>query len=87
MSDRENHNDSSSQSGKSYPKGGAAAPGALVVKNISMTVDVNRSQVLSSLTFNGHAVQVSADNSVWDTVSNAYLQPGTDFNPGDLQRK
>ena len=30
--------------------------------------------------FNGHAVEVYADNSVWDTVAGAYLYPGRDYN-------
>jgi hypothetical protein len=86
MADRENHSDSSSQSGKSYPAG-PAAPSTATVKNIAQTLSVTASNNLSSRVFNGHAVQVLADGAVWDTVSNAYLQPGTDFNPGDVQRR
>lgn len=36
--------------------------------------------------FNGHAIEVWADGTVWDTVSSKALFPGRDFNFGDLQR-
>jgi hypothetical protein len=86
MSNRET-SDTSSGSGVSYPAGSAGASGN--VKNVKISLDDQKTRVSklgSSGAFNGHAVVVHADNAVWDSVSNVYLYPGKDYNPGDLQR-
>jgi hypothetical protein len=90
MASRENSSDSLSFTGKSYPAGTAAATPA-TVRNISISKDDDATRTSRSLgkagAFNGHAVEIHADGAVWDTVSSAYLFPGRDYNPGDVQRK
>jgi hypothetical protein len=86
MSNRET-SDTSSQSGVSYPAGTAGASGN--VKNVKISLDDQKtrlSKLGSSGAFNGHAVIIHADYSVWDSTSNKYLYPGVDYNVGDLQR-
>lgn len=86
MSNRET-SDSTSQSGVSYPAGSAGVSGN--VKNVKISLDDSRSRTSKLATagaFNGHAVIIHADGAVWDSVSNVYLYPGKDFNPGDVQR-
>lgn len=85
MAHRES-NDGSSASGVSYPGGGAS--NAMTSKGVkySQVFDADR-LLLKQGAFNGHAVEVFADGAVWDTVSNKYLFPGTDFNPQDLNRR
>lgn len=85
MANRET-SDSTSQSGVSYPAGSATSGS---VKNIKISVDDQKTRVSklgSGGAFNGHAVIIHADNAVWDSVSNVYLYPGRDYNPGDIQR-
>lgn len=55
------------------------APGVSSLMNVK---GVYYSQSVSSkiVAFNGHPVEVYADNAVWDTVLNRYLLPGTEFN-------
>lgn len=54
------------------------APGVSTLPNVK---DVYYSQSSSKIVaFNGHPVEVFADNAVWDTVLNRYLFPGTEFN-------
>jgi len=86
MSNRES-SDSSSSSGVSYPAGSTS--GAATQKGIKLSLDEQKTRISklgSSGAFNGHAVVIHADNAVWDSVSNKYLYPGTDYNPGDVQR-
>jgi hypothetical protein len=80
MSSRES-NDNSSNSGVSYAGGVASSKGT----KLSQRSD--GSLLKASGAFNGHAVEIWADNTVWDTVSNVALFPGRDYNPGDLHRK
>lgn len=81
--------DTTSNSGVSYPAGSGAATANSTVRGISITKDATATSISKlgvSGAFNGHAVEIHADKAVWDTVSNKYLLPGTDFNPGDMQR-
>jgi len=58
--------------GITYPAGNSSA---------TATQGVYYSQTSSGIkAFNGHAVEVFADGAVWDTVNNAYLFPGRDYN-------
>jgi len=85
MASRES-TDATSASGKSYPAGSASSGN---IKGIVLSKDYNastKSKLGSGGAFNGHAVEIFADGAVWDTVSSKYLMPGTDFNPGDMQR-
>ena len=75
---------------KTYPAGSAASTANRTVINISQSKDFSastNSKLANGGSFNGHAVEVYADGAVWDTVNNAYLFPGRDYNPGDVQRK
>jgi len=83
MAHRES-SDSSSVSGVSYPAGSSSS--AMTQKDIKYSLDSAKTNSLSLRVFNGHAVEVGADNSVWDTVSSSYLFPGRDFNPQDVHR-
>jgi len=85
MSSRKS-NDSTSNSGVSYP-GGTGNTSAQTVKGVSYSQmsDPNR-LLLKNGAFNGHAVEVYADGAVYDTVSGVYLYPGKDFNPQDINR-
>lgn len=54
-------------------------PGVSTLPNIK---NVYYSQSSSKIVaFNGHPVEVFADNAVFDTVTGTYLFPGRDFNP------
>lgn len=68
------HRQSSDTLGRvQYPAGNSVLPN---------TQGVYYSQTSTKIVaFNGHAVEVFADNAVYDTVSGAYLFPGRDFNP------
>lgn len=80
-------NDTSSNSGVSYP-GGSGNTSAQTVKGVSYSQSIDPNRLLQSKGgFNGNPVEVYADGSVWDTVLNKYLFPGTDYNPQDMNRK
>lgn len=83
MSSRKS-NDTTSQNGVSFAAGNPSLSNA---KNVNYSQRIDGSLLLNNGAFNGHAVEVWADGAVWDTVSNKFLFPGTDFNPGDLQRR
>lgn len=87
MSSRVTNPDNTSQSGVSYPSGSSSS--GTTQKNIKISLDDQRTRVSKlgvSGAFNGHAVEIYADGAVWDTSSGAYLFPGRDYNPSDLQR-
>lgn len=86
MSSRKNASDSASQNGVSFAAGSSSSALQQRDVNYSQTVDSGR-LVVKSGGFNGNAVEVWADNSVYDTVAGVFLFPGRDYNPGDLQRK
>jgi hypothetical protein len=68
------HRQSTDASGAvQYPPGVSALPN---VKGVYY----NQNYSSKVVAFNGHTVEVYADGAVWDTVSNAYLYPGKDFN-------
>ncbi len=77
-------NDNTSSTGVSFPGGSQS----LTVKgvNYSQFVDQNRALTRSG-GFSGNAVEVYADGAVWDIVAGAYLFPGRDFNPSDINRR
>lgn len=82
-------NDSTSQNGINYQVG-SAAPRGTVQKNVTITKQAeatSNSLLGKNGAFNGHAVEIWADGAVFDTVLGVHLRPGTDFNPGDVQRK
>lgn len=79
-------NDTTSNTGVSYPGGSASSAGTVKGVNLSQMIDPSR-LLLKNGGFNGNAVEVFADGAVWDTVASAYLFPGKDFNPQDLNRK
>jgi len=86
MSTRLTSPDTTSASGVSYPAGSASSS---TLKSLKLSQDIGRSAFSllgKSGAFNGHAVEVWADGAVWDTVSNKYLYPGTDYNVHDVQR-
>jgi len=84
MASRES-SDTTSQTGVSYPGGPSST--SVTQKNIKLSKNLEYSTNISAKVFNGHLCEVHCDNAVWDTVNSAYLFPGKDFNPGDLQRK
>lgn len=53
--------------------------------NLSKSTDASTSSKVAQGT--SDRLEIYADFAVWDTVQNRYLQPGTDFNPGDLFRR
>lgn len=77
-------NDTTSQNGVSFAAGNPSLPNS---KNVNYSQHISENSLQKSGAFNGHAVEIWADGAVWDTVSNKFLFPGTDYNPGDLQRK
>lgn len=86
MATRVTKPDVSSSSGVSYPAGSGSSG---QIKSVNISQDTARSVgslLAKNGAFNGHAVEVWADGAVWDTVSNKYLYPGTDYNPHDVQR-
>ena len=84
MSSRKTSPDTSSSSGVSFAAGSGSSG---QVKSVNISLSDNATRLSKAATaFNGHAVEIWADNAVWDTVSNKYLYPGVDYNPGDLQR-
>ena len=85
MSSRKS-NDNTSANGVNFTAGSGAS--TTVIKNVNYSQNVDTTRLLiKNGAFNGNPVEVYADNAVWDTVNNKYLFPGTDFNPGDLQKK
>lgn len=84
MSTRKNSSDSLSQNGVSFAAGSSSS--ANQQRDINYSQTVNNSKLVTGGAYNGHAVEVWADGSVWDTVSSAFLFPGRDYNPLDLQR-
>jgi len=83
MSSRQS-NDSTSGSGVNYA---ASHSAAIVQKNIKYSQQVSDNVLQKNGAFNGHVVEVWADGSVWDTVSNVFLFPGRDYNPSDVQKR
>lgn len=86
MSSRQS-TDITSQSGVSYPSGSASSNTQKHIAIGKNTEAMLNSKLGKSGAFNGHAVEIWADGSVWDTVSGVYLFPGKDYNISDLQRK
>lgn len=84
MASRKTSPDVTSSSGVSFAAGPASS-GQIKSVNISIS-DLATRTSKAATAFNGHAVEIWADNAVWDTVSNKYLYPGVDYNPGDIQR-
>jgi hypothetical protein len=85
MSSRKSNNGKSS-SGVSYAAG--STTGAADNLNVFYSQEIDPSRLLlKNGGFNGNPVEVYADGAVWDTVANAYLFPGRDFNPQDINRK
>ena len=85
MSSRQS-NDNSSASGVSYAAG-TASPAGTLAKDISLSKsqDASTNSVLARRWPN--ALEVWADNSVYDVVTGTFLQPGRDFLIGELQRR
>jgi hypothetical protein len=83
MSSRQSQ-DNTSASGVSYAAGSAAGT---PVRNIreSVSSDASTNSVLARRW--PTPLEVWADNSVFDTVTGLYLQPGKDFLIGELQRR
>lgn len=78
--------DNTSLTGVSFVAGSSASAMTQKDINYSQRVD-NNNQLIRSGGFNGNAVEVWADNAVYDTVAGVFLFPGRDYNPADLQRK
>lgn len=75
--------DGTSQSGVSFSPGN---PNALTQKDINLSQNVSpNSAIFKNGAYNGHAVEIWADGSVFDTVSGTFLFPFRDFNPNDLR--
>lgn len=53
--------------------------------NLSKSTDVSTNSKVAQST--SDRLEIYADFAVWDTVQNRFLQPGVDFNPGDLFRR
>ena len=53
--------------------------------NLSKNADASTNSKVAQST--SDKLEIYADFGVWDTVQNRFLQPGVDFNPGDLFRK
>jgi len=78
--------DTTSQNGIAFAGGSSSsAPSTIKDVNYSQMVDPGRA-LLKNGAYNGHAVEVWADNAVFDTVTGAFLFPGRDYNVNDLQR-
>ena len=55
--------------------------------NVSMSKGTDASSNSKVAQSTADRLEIYADFAVWDTVQNRYLQPGVDYNPGDLFRR
>lgn len=56
-------------------------------KDINYSQNIGTSLLQTRGAYNGHAVEIWADGAVFDTVSGAFLFPGRDYDPNDMQRR
>lgn len=76
--------DSTSQNGVGFQAGSGSTQ---TVRNVNYSQQFTDSVLIKNGAFNGHTVEVWADNSVYDTVTGAFLFPGRDYNVADLHRR